>query len=237
MEEKKKYPEEYRMIQETAGSIQESEEFMLLMMKYRCAIKEVRTKLEVLNEDFSIRHKRNPIERIASRIKTPGSIVEKLQRNKWPITSESIYENLHDVAGVRVICSFVDDIYHIAEVLLKQDDIRLIRKKDYIKYPKGNGYRSLHLIVEVPIFLADRKDYMQVEVQIRTIAMDFWASLEHKVRYKKDIPHMSDMEERLKKCAEESAKLDLEMQSINQEIEQIIHPSKREVSQFIYKEQ
>lgn len=225
MDEKKKHPEEYRVIRESALQIKESEEFKLLMMKYRCAIKEVRTKLEVLNEDFSIRHKRNPIERISSRMKSPSSIVEKLYRRGWEPTSKSIYENLHDVAGVRVICSYVDDIYLIADVLLKQDDIRLIRKKDYIRYPKGNGYRSLHLIVEIPIFLADQKEYMQVEVQIRTIAMDFWASLEHKVSYKKDIPKVEDIERRLKQCAEESAKLDLEMQAINREIENIIRDS------------
>nr|WP_083651234.1 GTP pyrophosphokinase family protein [Anaerostipes sp. 992a] len=236
MEEKKNHPEEYRVIQESAIYIQESQEFMLLMMKYKCAIKEVRTKLEVLNEDFSVRHKRNPIERISSRIKTPGSIVEKLRRNHWPISADSIYENLHDVAGVRVICSFVDDIYRIAEVLLKQDDIRLIRKKDYITYPKENGYRSLHLIVEIPIFLADHKEYMQVEVQIRTIAMDFWASLEHKFRYKKDIANVNDMEARLKKCAEESARLDLEMQAINQEIEQV-YPAMTSGLKSVYKKE
>lgn len=221
MEEKKNHPEEYRVIQESAIYIQESQEFMLLMMKYKCAIKEVRTKLEVLNEDFSVRHKRNPIERISSRIKTPGSIVEKLRRNHWPISADSIYENLHDVAGVRVICSFVDDIYRIAEVLLKQDDIRLIRKKDYITYPKENGYRSLHLIVEIPIFLADHKEYMQVEVQIRTIAMDFWASLEHQLRYKKDkeIPPRIDIE--LKACAEVSATLDKRMQKIFNELNKL----------------
>lgn len=223
MEEKKKHPEEYKVIQSAANQIQGTGEFNRLMMKYRCAIREVRTKLEVLNEDFSVRYNRNPIEALSSRIKTPSSIVEKLHRNKWPITTESIYENLHDVAGIRVICSFVDDIYYIADVLLKQDDIRLIRKKDYIQDPKPNGYRSLHLIVEIPIFLADNKEYMQVEVQIRTIAMNFWASLEHKVRYKKDIPQVEDVEKRLKRCAEESAKLDLEMQAINREIEWAIH--------------
>ena len=198
LEEKKKNPEEYHLILTTANQIGEISEFRKLMMKYRCAIREVQTKLEVLNEDFSVRNNRNPIEALSSRIKTPESIVEKLHRNHWPITTKSIHDNLHDVAGVRVICSFVDDIYYIADVLLKQDDIRLIRKKDYIKYPKPNGYRSLHLIIEIPIFLSDKKEYMQVEVQIRTIAMNFWASLEHKVRYKKDIPHVEDMEKRLK---------------------------------------
>lgn len=221
MEEKMRNQQEYKLLQAIATNFQETEDFRYLMMKYNCAIKEVRTKLEVLNEDFRVRYKRNPIERISSRIKTPGSIVEKLKRNHWDISAESVFENLHDVAGVRVICSFVDDIYSIAEVLLKQDDIRLIREKDYIKNPKENGYRSLHLIVEVPIFLTDRTEYMQVEVQIRTIAMDFWASLEHKVRYKKNIPYINDIEERLKRCAEESAKLDLEMQNINHEIDEI----------------
>ncbi len=228
LEEKKKNPEEYHLILTTANQIGEISEFRKLMMKYRCAIREVQTKLEVLNEDFSVRNNRNPIEALSSRIKTPESIVEKLHRNHWPITTKSIHDNLHDVAGVRVICSFVDDIYYIADVLLKQDDIRLIRKKDYIKYPKPNGYRSLHLIIEIPIFLSDKKEYMQVEVQIRTIAMNFWASLEHKVRYKKDIPHVEDMEKRLKMCAEESARLDLEMQAINKEIEQALRIEEQE---------
>jgi putative GTP pyrophosphokinase len=221
MDEKKRHPEEYQAIQSSALALQETEEFHRLMMKYRCAIKEVQTKLEVLNEDFSVRHKRNPIEGISSRVKTPTSIVEKLHRNQLEISTKSIFENLHDVAGIRVICSFIDDIYYISEVLLVQDDIRLIRRKDYIKNPKPNGYRSLHLIVEIPIFLSDRKEYMQVEVQIRTIAMNFWASLEHKVRYKKDIPNVNDVENRLKWCAEESAKLDFEMQAINKDIEKI----------------
>ncbi|MCQ2492415.1 MAG: GTP pyrophosphokinase family protein [Lachnospiraceae bacterium] len=224
MEAVKKEPGEYKVIQEAAVLLQEEPEFLLLMMRYKCAIKEVQTKLEVLNEDFSVRNKRNPIERIASRMKTPLSVVEKLHRNKFPVTVESIRENLYDVAGVRVICSFVNDIYTIADLLLKQDDIRLIRKKDYIKNPKDNGYRSMHLIIEVPIFLADAKEYMNVEVQIRTIAMDFWASLEHKIRYKKNIPNINYVENRLKACAEESARLDLEMQSIGREIEAAIHP-------------
>jgi putative GTP pyrophosphokinase len=219
MDEKKNHPEEYKLLQIEASKLQEIEEFERLMMKYRCAIKEVQTKLEVLNEDFSVRHNRNPIEAISSRIKTPWSIAEKLHRNHWEISTDSICENLHDVAGIRVICSFIDDIYYISEVLLAQDDIRLIRRKDYIKNPKENGYRSLHLIVEIPIFLADKKEYMQVEVQIRTIAMDFWASLEHKVRYKKNIPNVNDVENRLKWCAEESAKLDYEMQAINKDLE------------------
>ena len=196
-----------------------TEEFSRLMMKYRCAIREVRTKLEVLNEDFSQTVKRNPIENISSRVKSPESIIGKLKRKNYEISIEEIVDNIHDVAGIRVICSFIEDIYAVADMLLKQDDIRLIERKDYIKNPKPNGYRSLHLIVEIPIFLAESKEYMQVEVQIRTIAMDFWASLEHKLRYKKDIDDSGEIGLELKKCADESAMLDIRMQNINKLIE------------------
>ena len=150
-----------------------------LMSCYRCAIMEVETKFRVLNEQFSLSHERNPIDSIKTRLKSPESIIEKLNRKNYPNTINSIEENIKDVAGIKVICSFIDDIYMLADCLLQQDDIKLIERKDYIKNPKENGYRSLHLIVEIPIFLQDEKRLMKVEVQLRTIAMEFWANLEH----------------------------------------------------------
>lgn len=194
-----------------------------LMSYYRCAILEVETKFRVLNEQFSLSHERNPINTIKTRLKTPESIREKLTRKNLPLTLETVENELHDVAGIRVICSFVDDIYLLSECLLKQDDIKLIEKKDYIKNPKSNGYRSLHLIVEIPIFLQNEKRYMKVEVQLRTIAMEFWANLEHKLRYKK---HLSDDKTKLTaqelyECAEMSAMLDKKMQKIRDEIDSV----------------
>ena len=152
------------------------DKFKQLMCWYGCAIREVRTKLEVLNDDFQYSHSRNPIDNIKSRIKSPKSIYEKLIRRGYEVSTESILENLHDVAGIRVICPFVDDIYTVAAMLTAQDDIKVVQVKDYIKNPKPNGYRSLHLVVEVPIFLSAGKKIIKVEVQIRTIAMNFWAS-------------------------------------------------------------
>ncbi len=193
--------------------IEQGEAFRTLMAYYKCAIMEVETKFNVLNEDFSVEYDRNPIETVKSRLKSPESIIEKLQRKGLPFSAESIEQNLTDIAGVRVICAFPEDIYLLAECLLEQDDIRLIRRKDYIANPKPNGYRSLHLIVEVPIFLHSEKRYMKVEVQLRTIAMDFWASLEHQIYYKKG-HNIEELRAELKLCAETSAALDLRMQSI-----------------------
>ena len=159
-----------------------------LMAYYRCAMMEVSAKFNVLNEELSLQYDRNPIETIKTRLKSPESIVEKLQRRGYPLTVESIEKNLNDVAGVRIICSYTSDIYMLADAFIRQDDITLLERKDYIEDPKPNGYRSLHLIVEIPIFLHDEKRMMKVEVQFRTISMDFWASLEHKIRYKKELP-------------------------------------------------
>lgn len=167
--------------------IDQETEFRQMMMMYSCAIKEIKTKLQVLNDELSIKRQRNPIEFIKTRVKQPDSIASKLRRKGYPVTVQSVFENLSDVAGVRVICAFIDDIYKVADMLTAQDDIELIKRKDYIKNPKMNGYRSLHLIIEVPVFFSDHKEQIRVEVQIRTIAMDFWASLEHQLKYKKDI--------------------------------------------------
>lgn len=193
--------------------------FRELMAYYNCAIMEIETKFKVLNEEFSLQHDRNPIETIKCRLKSPNGILEKLQRKGLSITTEDIENNIFDVAGIRIICSFTKDIYLLADCLLNQDDITLIEVKDYIKRPKPNGYRSLHLIVEVPIFLAEKKKAMKVEIQLRTIAMDFWASLEHKLRYKKDIDNTEYLSNELRECAEQSASLDNRMENIRETIE------------------
>lgn len=192
-----------------------------LMSCYRCAIMEIETKFRVLDERFSMYRERNPIDTIQNRLKSPESLRNKLIRKNLPYTMEAIEDNIFDVAGVRVICSFVDDIYMLADCLLRQDDITLIKRKDYIQNPKKNGYRSLHLIVEVPVFLQDEKRFMKVEVQLRTIAMEFWANLEHQLRYKKNLSPeiLAKTEARLYECAELSALLDAHMQDIKDTIE------------------
>ena len=201
------------------GLIEQASGFMELMMQYRCALMEVETKLNVLNAEFTMKNNRNPFESIKSRIKTPKSILEKLQRKGFEISVKGIEENLADVAGIRVICSFPDDIYATAKMLTDQDDIRVIQVKDYIINPKPNGYRSLHLILEVPIFLSNEKKNMKVEVQFSTIAMDFWASLEHKLKYKKDSENAEEISKELQRCAEASSQLDLRMQALRDRIE------------------
>ncbi len=188
-----------------------------LMSYYRCAMMEVETKFNVLNEELSLMYDRNPIESVKSRLKSPESIVDKAVRKEIPLTPESIEENLYDIAGIRVICSFPGDIYMLADALLRQDDITLIERKDYIKSPKPNGYRSLHLIVELPIFLHNRTRRMKVEVQLRTMSMDWWASLEHKIRYKKNISDDGHIAEELLHCAEMGAALDQRMESVYRE--------------------
>ena len=194
--------------------------FAHLMMQYRCALREVQTKLEVLNTELSMDHDRNPFESIACRIKKPISIIGKLKKMGLDISIENIEHHLHDVAGIRVICTFQKDIYILAEKLCEQDDIKLLARKDYIKNPKPNGYRSLHLIVEIPVFFAEGKKYMQVEVQFRTIAMDFWASVEHKIYYKKEIDHnTTQFTEKLRRCAENINAIAIELENISREIE------------------
>lgn len=193
-----------------------------LMAYYRCAMMEVSTKFNVLNEALSLQHDRNPIEAIKTRLKSPESILDKLERKTLSMTLENIEQNIYDVAGVRVICSFPSDIYMLADCLLSQDDIILIEKKDYIKAPKKNGYRSLHLIIGVPIFLHNQKKTMTVEVQLRTISMDWWASLEHKIRYKKNIENPEDFDEQLYTCAQVGANLDMHMEKLYKKANGII---------------
>ena len=194
--------------------IDQETEFRQMMMMYSCAIKEIKTKLQVLNDELSIKRQRNPIEFIKTRVKQPDSIASKLRRKGYPVTVQSVFENLSDVAGVRVICAFIDDIYKVADMLTAQDDIELIKRKDYIKNPKMNGYRSLHLIIEVPVFFSDHKEQIRVEVQIRTIAMDFWASLEHQLKYKKDIDDAESIMYELRACADVINRTDYHMQSL-----------------------
>lgn len=194
--------------------------FAKLMSYYKCAMMEIETKFNVLNEECSLTFDRNPISSIKSRLKSPFSIQEKLTRKNLPLSFNAIEENINDVAGVRVICSFPNDVYTLAEALLKQDDITLIKRKDYIANPKSSGYRSLHLIVAVPIFLSEGKRMMKVEIQLRTIAMDFWASLEHQLRYKKDLPFTDEMAAELYECARSSAELDQRMDTLRKSMEE-----------------
>ena len=193
-------------------------DFQQLMAYYRCAIMEIETKFNVLNEEFSLEHDRNPINGMKTRLKSPTSIKEKLDRRNLNADIATIENEIHDIAGIRVICSFPDDVYMLANALLKQDDITLIEEKDYIKTPKPNGYRSLHLIVSVPIFLAHEKRNMKVEIQLRTIAQDFWASLEHQLRYKKDKEITTEMSDELLYCANLSAELDEKMDTLRKHI-------------------
>ena len=201
---------------------QNKKPFDLLMSYYECAIMEIETKFRVLNHELSLEYDNNPIESIKTRVKSYDSILKKIRRKNIPLNLQAIEENLKDIAGVRVICSFPDDIYKLAESFLKQDDITLIERKDYIKNPKPSGYRSLHLIVQVPIFLQNEKKMVNVEVQFRTMAMDFWASLDHKMRYKKELSdeEVEILQEELYDCAKQSAALDERMQRIRDRITQ-----------------
>lgn len=199
---------------------EQTRKFQEIMMWYGCAIREVKTKLEVLNDEFQITRNRNPIDSIKSRIKKPMSIFEKMQRRGYPVTLDAIVEEMHDIAGVRVICPFIEDIYEVADMLTQQDDIKILTRKDYIKFPKPNGYRSLHLVVEVPIFLSNEKKPMRVEVQVRTMAMDFWASLEHQIHYKKfDVSE--DILQGLTDCANVIYETDVKMQELRKDIVKI----------------
>ena len=204
--------EDFRKTMETNARFQE------LMMMYRCAIREIQTKLEILNDEFKTKNQRNPIDSIRTRVKSPASIFDKMQRKGFEVSIQSIVNNLNDVAGVRVVCPFISDIYAVANMLISQDDVEVMEVKDYIKNPKPNGYRSLHYVVIIPIYLSSGKEYMKVEVQIRTIAMNFWASTEHQLRYKKDKPMTPEMHERLKKCADIMADADYQMQKLAEEM-------------------
>ena len=194
------------------------QQFLEMSHLYDGAIREIRTRLEILDREFNIRYASNPIHHIDSRLKSPRSIIEKLQRKGWPVSVESAEEHLNDIAGVRIVCNYIDDIYRLANMLVRQQDLELVCQKDYIRNPKPNGYRSLHLVLRVPVFLSSHTELVPVEVQIRTIAMDFWASLEHQLRYKSDVEATAPLKDRLQRCAAQSAALDAEMQSIYREM-------------------
>lgn len=194
------------------------QQYRELMQLYEGAIREVRTKLEVLDAEFRVRYDRNPIHHIDARLKTPASIAEKLKRKGLPPTLEMAEAELTDIAGVRIVCNYLEDIYRIAEFLTRQSDVELVRRRDYIQEPKESGYRSLHLVVRIPVFLSSHTELVPVEVQIRTIAMDFWATLEHQLRYKSDQEATRQLRRRLKQCADDSARLDREMQDIYTEL-------------------
>ncbi len=220
------YPEETELrkkAEEIAKVFSRTKEFANLMTLYRCAIMEVETKLNVLNEEFSLQYDRNPFESIESRLKSPTSIVEKMLSKGLEINVENMEGEIFDIAGIRVVCSFKEDIYKLVDLLVQQDDVLLLARKDYIENPKSNGYRSFHTIVDIPIFLSQGKKHMKVEVQFRTIAMDFWASVDHKLKYKKALKHPDEIVERLKKCADSLAEMDDEMEEIRRSLDMSEH--------------
>ncbi|MCR5401573.1 MAG: GTP pyrophosphokinase family protein [Treponema sp.] len=194
-------------------------QFQEIMMVYESAIKQIVTKLEILNKEYKVTGRRNPIETIKSRIKSPESIAEKLTSKNLPVTFQSMMDNLNDIAGVRVICPYISDIYTVKEMLLKQPDIVKIEEKDYISSPKESGYRSLHIVVETPVYLSHTEQHVKVEIQLRTIAMDFWASLEHELRYKTSSRVPESIRRELRHCAETIADTDREMEEIAIELQ------------------
>ena len=196
-------------------------EFAELSHLYQAAIRQLTIKFEILNDEFKYKYERSPIHHIASRMKSPASIVKKLIKKDRPITVDSAKETLNDIAGVRVVCCYIDDVYAVADMLLRQSDIRLVKEQDYIKHPNYNGYRSLHLDIEIPIYLAERTEKVRAEVQIRTVAMDFWASLEHDLRYKSDKNIPKDIQDAMLASAEEIANIDVRMQEIYKRIQQL----------------
>ncbi len=198
------------------------DDFFAIQCRYSAAIKEVQTKLEILDDEFQMKHRRNPIHHVESRLKSIQSMMEKLSRKHFTVSMQSAVENLSDIAGIRVICSYVQDVYTVARLLTTQDDVKLVEMRDYIRNPKPNGYRSLHLIVEIPVFLQAGRIMVPVEVQIRTIAMDFWASLEHSMRYKAAGKVPEAICEELHEVGEDIAVLDQKMQSIHDRIDAVI---------------
>lgn len=200
-----------------------AEEWNQALLLYDSALKEIGTKLEILNNEFKLTHQYNPIEHITSRIKSPQSIAKKMQHKGIEVTTENIVKYLNDVAGIRIICSFTSDIYRIARLIAKQSDVKVLKIKDYIMSPKPNGYMSYHMIVSVPIFLSENVVETKVEIQIRTIAMDFWASLEHKIYYKYEGNAPEHISTQLRECAEIVSYLDKKMLSLNEEVQSYNH--------------
>ena len=194
--------------------LSENRRYQEIMLQYRCALKALESRLEILNEEFSLQHDRNPIESMKSRLKSPSSIMNKMQKRGLPLDFPTMQANIMDVAGVRVICSFEEDVFFLAKCLKDQSDIEIITEKDYISHPKPNGYRSLHLTIRLPVFFAEKEIHVPVEIQLRTIAMDFWASLEHTIRYKKNLPINAEIETELKECADSSREWDSKMEHL-----------------------
>ena len=206
------------MIPDTPTAAAFQQQYREMMQLYSAAVREVRTKVEILDEEFRTRYAHNPIHHIDSRLKSPQSMMKKLKRKGLPQTLEAAEANLNDIAGVRIVCNYLDDIYRIAELLRRQRDVEFVHLRDYIQNPKESGYRSLHLVIRIPVFLSSHTELVPVEIQIRTIAMDFWASLEHQLRYKSNHETTQQLRRRLQHCAEASAALDREMQDIYREI-------------------
>ena len=213
----------------------EAEEWGQALMLYDAALKEINTKLEILNNEFKLALQYNPIEHITSRLKTPQSIVKKLRRYEKDVNVENIIEHINDVAGIRIICSFTSDIYRIADLISKISDLKVIIIKDYIANPKPNGYTSYHMIVTIPVYLSNRTVDIKVEIQIRTIAMDFWASLEHKIYYKFEGNAPEHIRKELKECSELVSYLDQRMLSINEEIQS--YSAKQSIEAIVNEEQ
>ena len=214
--------DEKRIQQMTAEFQRMVDDFFAIQCRYSAAMREVQTKLEILDDEFQMKHKRNPIHHMQSRLKSIQSMMEKLKRKQYAISMDSAMENLTDIAGIRVICSYVQDVYTVARLLTSQDDVKLVEMTDYIRNPKPNGYRSLHLIVEIPVFLQEGRLMVPVEVQLRTIAMDFWASLEHSMRYKAAGNVPEDICQELQQVGEDIAALDQRMQAIHDRIEAVL---------------
>lgn len=209
-------------VQESLAKIKSLKtELLRFMMSYKFALDEMNTKIDILKQEFEYIHDYSPIEHVKSRLKSPESILEKVNRKGYELTLDSIRENVRDIAGIRITCSFISDIYEISDMLQKQKDITVVEVKDYIKNPKPNGYQSLHLILQIPVFMSDREEHVYVEIQIRTIAMDFWASLEHKIYYKYNREIPQSMKDELKEAAESATQLDRKMESIHREINKL----------------
>ena len=225
MEKKKPLQADLEQMEELQNITQP---FMQMLMEYQCAMEEVATKLKNLNEEFALLYNRNPFETIKTRLKRPTSILEKMKRRGFAVTIDNMRRELTDIAGVRVICSFTSDIYRLAEMIGNQSDLKVLSIKDYIKNPKESGYKSYHMLVSVPIFLSDSVVDTKVEIQIRTIAMDFWASLEHKIYYKFEGNAPEYISRELRECAEMVSTLDDKMLSLNEAIQDFLEKQENE---------
>lgn len=209
------------MIKAENGMTLQNDSYEIQLMKnlYDSAVKQLSLKFEILNNEFKVLYARNPIHHIEGRVKTTESIVAKLRRKGLPLTVEAARESINDIAGVRVVCSYIDDVYRVAEMLERQTDIEIVKRQDYISTPNYNGYRSLHLDIRMPVYLSDRTEYVTAEIQMRTIAMDFWASLEHDIRYKVDKAKLPEgINEEMLECSGKIAEIDRQMQNMYRRI-------------------